>query len=110
MSWIANREEISETVHHYKFSESDGRVLTVDELLGLWRATDDEGAQFRKFTNQTLLESPFTAFCWETPVVDLNRKFREFEFVLVDSPGLDRFENPQAFGFEFETASPGVCE
>ena len=53
---------------------------------------------------RTLVGSPFLAYRLETPVVDLNRKHREFEFVLLNSPGLERSENQLPFARQIENA------
>lgn len=106
MRWSAICEALSETVHHYKFRDPDGITLTFEEVIALWCANSIEGKQFRTLTVKTIIESPFGTFRWETPVVDLNRRDREFEFVLLDSPGLDRLENRRPFERQMETAAP----
>lgn len=60
---------------------------------------------FRLFTCLTLASSPFNAFRFETPPVTLSSIDREFEFVLVDSPSLDRKQSPIEFSSQFDSSS-----
>lgn len=67
------------------------------DVLQLWQ--HDEG--FRKFFNALLAGAPFSAYRWETPPVTVATVDRPFEFVLVDTPGLDRPADPTAFAAQF---------
>ena len=57
--------------------------------------------EFRSFFNDILATSPFEAFRWETPPVSLANLSRLFEFVLLDSPCLDREPDQAAFAEHF---------
>jgi hypothetical protein len=76
------------------------RPASVAEVLRGWR--DD--AAFRSIFNAALAESPFAAFRWETPPVTAATVIRPFEFVLLDSPGLARRPDPEAFAEHFGEA------
>lgn len=73
------------------------KPLTCADVLRLWQ--DDEG--FRTFFNGLLADPPFSAYRWETPPVTVATVDRPFEFVLVDTPGLDRPADPTAFAAQF---------
>lgn len=62
----------------------------------------DEG--FRSFFIEMLAGAPFAAYRWETPPVTAATAGREFEFVLLDAPGLDRAPDPQAFADAFRSS------
>jgi hypothetical protein len=58
-----------------------------------------------------LADSPFTAFRWETPPITIATANRPFEFVLLDSPGLARNPDADAFAEHFcGVAQGGVVE
>jgi len=78
--------------------ESSGAAITFADVLGLWQADES----FRHFFNQLLASSPYTAFRWETPPLTVSNSSEPFEFVLLDSPGLDRKPDPQAFAEHFQ--------
>lgn len=79
------------------------KPLTCADVLQLWQ--DDEG--FRTFFNALLAEAPFSAYRWETPPVTVATVDRPFEFVLVDTPGLDRLADAAAFAAQFGRAHGG---
>jgi hypothetical protein len=78
--------------------ELDTRPASYAEVLRGWR----EDAAFRSRFNDALAETPFTAFRWETPSVTDSTVTRPFEFVLLDSPGLARRPDPDAFAEHFD--------
>ena len=104
-SWSTVLNPLSETIHHYVFLDKENKPLSYAEVVRLWCNNGTEGAAFRQLTTATLSESPFVAFKWETPVVDTARMDRNFEFVTLDSPSLDRRENPNAFGEHFDRSN-----
>jgi hypothetical protein len=79
----------------------DQESATYADVLRGWR--DD--AAFRSLFNGWLAEAPFSAFRWETPPITLGTASRPFEFVLLDSPGLARMPDPDAFVGHFGGAS-----
>ena len=67
------------------------------EVLRLWK----EDAAFRSLFLALLANAPFKAFRWETPGLTAATVERPFECVLLDSPGLARPVEPQAFAAQF---------
>ncbi len=87
-----------------KFAIDDGSsLLTYSDVLALWQGDFD----FRKFFGGLLIQSPFSAFRWETPPVTIATVDQPFEFVLIDSPHLECEPDPSAFAQHFSTAPPG---
>lgn len=80
------------------------KPATFADALRGWQ-TD---ATFRSLFNALLAEAPFSAFRWETPPVTTATVTRPFEFVLLDSPGLARRPDPEAFAEHFVGASEPV--
>jgi uncharacterized protein DUF6940 len=81
-----------------------GRPLSYGEAVELWTAE----AGFRDWFSDLLLDSPFEAYCWETPPVARSSLDREFEFVLVDVPALCHLHpDPQPFAEQFARCEPG---
>lgn len=77
----------------------NGDRLGYDRVLKLWQ--DD--AEFRSFFLSLLVEAPFSAYRWETPPLTTTTANRDFEFVLLDDPGLDRPSDTQSFSSYFDT-------
>jgi hypothetical protein len=69
------------------------------EVVEAWQ-TD---AEFRSWFNALLAGLPFTAFRWETPPVSAPTASRPFELVVLDSPGLARRPDPEAFDEYFHS-------
>ena len=69
------------------------RLLTCDRVLNLWQ----HDKSFRSFFIDILTQAPFTAYRWETPPLTTNSSDKIFEFVLLNSPTLNRTPNPSAF-------------
>jgi len=104
--WNAHREEILGGRGLRFAIDRDALRLSYAQALRCWK--DD--SEFRTFFMSLLAEAPFSAFRWETPPVTAESVDRAFEFVLLDSPGLARQPDPQAFAEHFarETPKPGV--
>ena len=73
------------------------------EVLRRWQLDEN----FRAFFISILADSPFAAFRWETPPLTSASADRPFEFVLLDSPSLDRTPSPDAFAEYFHGAPTG---
>src|SRR4051812_45648662 len=82
----------------------DARSATVEELLRGWR----EHAAFRSFFNALLADTPFVEFRWETPPVTSATLSRPFAFVVLNSPGLARRPDREAFAEHFDSTTDGV--
>jgi hypothetical protein len=90
---------------------SDGRVLkfaiqrhgspaSFGEVLHGWR----DHAEFRTFFTTLLSDAPFSAFRWESPCATAAAINQPFEFVLLDSPELERPPDSMAFAEHFQSA------
>lgn len=85
----------------------DSSAVSLAEVLALWRSSPE----FRDFFNSLLANAPFAGFRWEMPPVTAMTADRAFEFVLLDSPGLGRHPDPDAFAAHFAGQDPaGVVE
>jgi hypothetical protein len=93
---------------------ADGRVLrfvvdlaskpaTCADVLRSWQGD----AAFRSLFNALLANAPYSAFRWETPPVTAATVARPFEFVLLDSPGLARRPDQDAFAAHFGGSPEG---
>ena len=98
--WSIDRTDLSPSVHRYRFLNT-GTPVSFRQVIDIW-ADESQGAMFRLFTSLTLASSTFQAFRWETPSVNLATEDQEFEFVLVDSPSLQRKENSAPFSEPFQ--------
>jgi hypothetical protein len=86
--------------------ELDSRPATVSEVIEAWKSDTD----FRAQLNTVLADAPYSAFRWETPAVTAaTAATRPFEFVVLDSPGLDRRPDAAAFAEHFAGADEGVA-
>ena len=104
--WTIERNHLNRQVEQYRVLDGPN-PLTFERVIDLWRSDHTQSNAFRMFTSLMLASSPFQAFRWETPVVDRARLDREFEFVLVDSPGLNRQEDSQPFDPQLNSAAGG---
>lgn len=75
--------------------------LTCRKVLELWR--EDEG--FRSYFVSLLASDAFSAFRWEMPPISSANVDRPFEFVLIDTPGLERPPDTEAFAPQFRDAN-----
>lgn len=83
----------------------DSRPAMFAEVIRAWQGD----AGFRSQFNALLADAPYSAFRWETPPVTAGTVSRPFEFVLLDSPGLARRPDPEAFAEHFAGAEAGVA-
>jgi hypothetical protein len=98
--WTFRREELPHRTLRFAL-DSPYR-----EVLRLWR-TD---RAFRTTFNALLADAPYRAFRWETPPITKANADRPFEFVLIDSPGLAREPEPDAFAAHFAKDAQAVIE
>lgn len=75
--------------------------ISFAEVLCLWQKNEE----FRTFFLQLLASSPFLAYRWETPPITTVNSGRPFEFVMLDSPDLERNADVKAFEEHFRQAS-----
>jgi hypothetical protein len=103
--WGIQREKLSQS-RGARFSVTHGsRPATVADVIRGWQAD----AGFRSQFNGWLAECEYTAFRWETPAVTDKAMSQPFEFVVLDSPGLARRPEPEAFAQHFGSAVDGVA-
>jgi len=98
--WTTRSENLADGACLRFHIEHDGAAVAYAEVLRRWRADAD----FRSLFMALLAEAPFAAYRWETPPITATAD-RPFEFVLLDSPGLARPPDPQAFAAHFHGAA-----
>lgn len=103
--WTARREALSNNRGLRFAVDLDALPATVADVLRGWEGD----AEFRSLFNALLAEAPYTAFRWETPPVTAALVSQPFEFVLLDSPGLVRRPDPEAFAEHFHRGVDGVA-
>lgn len=102
--WTTRSERLANPVGTRLTLDRAGRPATWAEVLEGWRSD----ALFRQQFTTILAESPYTAFRWETPAVTRETLTRPFEFVLLDSPGLARTPDREAFAEHFRSDAEAV--
>ena len=103
--WEARSENLADSSGmRFTVNINSGPASVTDVLRG-WRAD----AGFRTLFNSLLAASPYEAFRWETPAVTVSTLTRPFEFVVLDSPGLSREPDLDAFREYFGVASDGIA-
>lgn len=83
----------------------DSRPATFADVMHGWQ-TD---AAFRTLFSRLLADAPFEAFRWETPAVTTATLSKPFESVILDSPGLARRPEPDAFAEHFNDAGGEIA-
>jgi hypothetical protein len=104
--WSAHTEQLSEgDVLRIRILQQSSPV-TLNEVIRGW----SENRQFRSFFIELLARVPFVDYRWETPASTKSSAAQNFEFVVVNSPGLADTAEPSAFAEHFarSTTSNGV--
>lgn len=102
--WTARTERLDDRAIRFAI-DLDSTPVAYAEVLRRWQTDED----FRSWFNGLLADVPLAAFRWETPPITAATASRPFEFVLLDSPGLARKPDVDAFGEHFRgAASDGV--
>jgi hypothetical protein len=104
--WSAHTEQLSEgDVLRIRILQQSSPV-TLNEVIRGW----SENRQFRSFFIELLARVPFVDYRWETPASTKSSGAQNFEFVVVNSPGLADTAEPSAFAEHFarSTTSNGV--
>ena len=91
--WTTQCEELSAAAGLQFSIAFDAQPASFGKVICAWQ----EDAGFRSFFSALLAEVSYTAFRWETPAVTTNTLSQPFEFVILDSPGLARAPDPEAF-------------
>lgn len=95
--WKLQQESLSEPGMLSFQIVDDSQVVGFADVLELWQ----KNTEFRLWFTEMLAALPFTAFRWETPPVTASTLSRPFEFVVFDSPVLDRRVDRGAFAEHF---------
>ena len=104
--WTSRNEQLPHSQGIKLTVELAASPLSYAEAIRRWR-TD---ADFRSFFIELLANAPFPAFRWETPPITYGNVGRPFEFVVLNSPGLENEPDVEAFQEHFigSAASRGV--
>jgi hypothetical protein len=81
--------------------ELDESPIGFNEVLRRWQ----NDPEFRSIFNGCLADAPFSAFRWENPPMTTAMANGQFEFVLLDSPGLACRPDAGAFAEHFRGAA-----
>src|SRR5262245_14374376 len=103
--WDFRKEELPDG-RGQRFMIGRGSQLTFANVLDGWQ----NDASFRARFNAELAGVPYSAFRWETPAVTNATASQPFEFVVLDSPGLTRTPEPEAFAEHFRGATATVID
>jgi len=103
--WTARREEIPNSRGQRVVLALNSQPATYADVVRGWQGD----ANLRSLFNSLLADTPYFVFRWETPVVTSTTMLQQFEFVLLDSPGLAREPDPEAFAQHFPAADAGVA-
>ena len=84
------------------FLRNEANRISCEQVIQLWQKDD----LFNEWFSEQLvsLSLSLKAVRWETPFLTQHNLDRDFEFVLVDSPRLDRRVDPSPFADKFATA------
>jgi hypothetical protein len=101
--WTSRSEQLANDRVLRVAIDLESSPVSYAEVFRRWQ----HDADFRSFFIALLADAPFSAFRWETPPVTAATADRPFEFVLLDSPGLARKPDPDAFAEHFSGAAKG---
>ncbi len=101
--WTSRSEQLADGRLLKVAIDFDSSPVSYAEVLRRWEHDSD----FRSLFIALLADSPFAAFRWETPSITTTTANQPFEFVLLDSPGLARNPDADAFAEHFSGAVPG---
>ena len=84
------------------FLRNETNRINCEQVIQLWQ----KNTLFNEWFSEELVSLSLSqkAVRWETPYLTQNNLDRDFEFVLVDSPGLDRRADPTTFADKFVAA------
>src|SRR5687767_9094209 len=103
--WIAQTDELPGCRGLRLTIAQDSRPASYGEVIQAWQ--NDGG--FRSLFNSLLAGAPFSAFRWETPPVTTGTLSQPFECVILDSPGLARQPDREAFAEHFENSDQSIA-
>jgi hypothetical protein len=100
-TWAFHSEQLPQGRGVRLTIQTDAKRATFADFL---RGLKDD-ATFRAQLTGQLAGVPFGAFRWETPAVTTATLGQAMEFVVLDSPGLVRQPEPEAFAEHFSAAA-----
>lgn len=103
--WTVRRKDLTNGRGKQFIVERESRLASYAEVLDGWR----DHAGFRKQFNSWLAEEQYIAFRWETPAVTASSLSQPFEFILLDSPELERRPDSHAFAEHFEQSESDIA-
>ncbi len=103
--WSVRTEMLADARGMQCLFDVNGQQASYNDILHAWKSD----ASFRQQFNLTLAEVPFTAYRWETPAVTIATLDQRFACVLLDSPGLARHPDVNAFAEHFPNAENDVA-
>jgi hypothetical protein len=105
MMWNAEWRKLPDGRGLWSSVDINSRSLTFAEVIRGWQ----KDPAFRTWFNSRLADVPFSAFRWEMPgVTSSTIDSRPFEFVVLESPGLNRPSDPHSFAKHFTESKTGV--
>jgi hypothetical protein len=96
--WNARNEIVTDAGLLKVAIDLDGAPVSYAEILRHWQHNET----FRSYFLALLADAPFAAFRWETPPITTASAGRPFEFVVLNSPGLARNPDADAFAEHFK--------
>lgn len=90
------------SIWKYRLKDDDESV-SFQQVIRWWQFD----SLFNQWFTERILDHPSAAIRWETPPLTHKIFERQFEFVVVDTPSLDRAANPTAFSRQFGSAEQG---
>lgn len=93
MRWSSDIELIGGDIRKVSINHGD-RKMSYADVISAWK----NDINFIHYFSSVLRDSPFKAYFWETPVININVIHRDFEFVEVRSDVLGKMEvDPETF-------------
>src|SRR5262245_29348801 len=99
--WQSRTEDLAKGAGQKIRLTKDSLSPTYADVVNHWHRDGD----FRSFFNRVLADVPYEAFRWGTPAVTASTVAREFEFVVLDRPGLLTTPSPNTFAEHFGSKS-----
>jgi hypothetical protein len=102
--WTAHSEKLTDSGGVRCALSLDARPATFEDVVRGWQGDPN----LRSLFNKALADSPFAALRWETPAVTAATMTQPSQCVVLDSPGLARPPEPDAFAEHFTGAAGDV--
>ncbi len=99
ISEVEKRNKITK----HRITDSTGNLFDFQTVVELWQTNNE----FNRWYVEQLKQNQWTALRWETPYISTSNFHRDFEFVLVNSPSLDRSVDTYSFANQFKEHQNG---